>query len=123
MNERSKNQKRSDMKDKIEKEVGIKVIKDIEKQISLELKSVTKALTTQSAWIDHYLLIDFGYSGDFFYPNSVQFYSSTNFLCSKKTDNTSLVSLIPILNCKYVHVTWDTATKYAVHVYGYQPKN
>ncbi len=108
---------------KVEKELGKTLVKKIESDIQLDVKKSAKSITTQSAWIDHYLLIDFGFSGNYFIPNSIQFYSSTNFLCSKTTDNNSLVSLIPILNCKYVKVTWDTATSRAVHIYGYQPKN
>ena len=107
----------------IEKEIGKSAIKRIEKQVKVEIDNLAAAATTQSAWIDHYLLIDFGFSGDYFQPNSVQFYSSTSFLCSKRIDNTSLVSLIPILNSKRVKVTWDTVTKRAVHIYGYQPKD
>ncbi len=78
----------------------------------------------QSALVDYYLLIDFGFTaGQPFQPNSVQFYSNTSgFLCSKLVDNTSLASLTPILQCKQIHVTWNTATREAVHVYGIQPK-
>ncbi len=77
----------------------------------------------QSAVVDYYLLIDFGFTTPTFQPNSVQFYSNTaGFLCFKVTDNASLASLIPILNCKTVRVTWNTATQEAVHVYGTQPK-
>ena len=119
----AKTKESSAIKERIEKELGKRVIESIEKQIQLEVKRVSAALSTQSAWIDHYLLIDFGFSGDYFYPNSVQFYGSTGFLCSKRVDNTSLVSLVPILDCEYVHVTWDTATKRAVHIYGYQSKS
>ena len=85
------------------------------------------ALTTvqqQSAFIDYYLLIDFGFTaGQPFQSNSVQFYSNTTgFLCYKVVDNASLTSLIPILNCKQIKVTWNTATQEAMHVYGVQPK-
>jgi hypothetical protein len=78
----------------------------------------------QSAIVDYYLLIDFGFTaGQPFQPNSVQFYSNTTgFLCAKVVDNASLASLVPILNCKQIHVTWNTATLEAVHVYGMQPK-
>lgn len=78
---------------------------------------------TASAVIGYYLLIDFGFTaGQPFQPNSVQFYSSAGaFLCSKVVDNASLVSLVPILNCHTVHVTWNTATTEAVHIYGKQP--
>jgi hypothetical protein len=103
---------------KIEKEVGRTTLARIEAEIA----QAAPAATMQSAWIDHYLLIDFGFSGDYFYPNSIQFYSSTAFLCSKLIDNNSLTSLLPILACKNVNVTWDTATQKAVHIYGYQPK-
>lgn len=77
----------------------------------------------QSATIGHYLLIDFGFTaGQPFQPNSVQFYSTAGaFLCHKKVDNTSLVSLAPILSCPVIRVTWDTATQEAVHVYGKKP--
>jgi hypothetical protein len=78
---------------------------------------------TQSAVVNYYLLIDFGFSSTTFQPNSVQFYSNTaGFLCSKLIDNASLASLVPILNCETVTVTWNTATFEAIHVYGYQPK-
>ncbi|HWN41356.1 MAG TPA: hypothetical protein VNW71_04010 [Thermoanaerobaculia bacterium] len=77
----------------------------------------------QSANVDYYLLIDFGFTTSTFQPNSVQFYSNTlGFLCSKLIDNASLVSLVPILNCKTVRVTWDTTTQQALHVYGMQTK-
>ncbi len=78
---------------------------------------------TASAVIGYYLLIDFGFTaGVPFQPNSVQFYSSGGaFLCSKVVDNASLVSLVPILNCHTVQVTWNTATSEAVHIYGKQP--
>lgn len=78
---------------------------------------------TASAVIGYYLLIDFGFTaGVPFQPNSVQFYSSGNaFLCYKLVDNASLVSLVPILNCHTVQVTWNTATSEAVHIYGKQP--
>jgi hypothetical protein len=77
----------------------------------------------QSAVIDYYLLIDFGFaSGQPFQPNSIQFYSNTSgFLCYKLVDNASLVSLVPILNCQTVRVTWNTSTQEAVHIYGKQP--
>ncbi len=107
---------------KIEKEIGKKVLKQIDKQISTEVKKVAAISSTKSAWINHYLLIDFGFTGDYFIPNSIQFYSTQGFLCSKRTDNQSLESLVPILNCERVKVTWDTATRRAVHIYGYQPK-
>ena len=76
-----------------------------------------------SAVIGYYLLIDFGFTaGQPFQPNSVQFYSSSGaFLCFKVVDNASLVSLVPILNCHTVQVTWNTSNLEAVHVYGKQP--
>jgi len=110
------------MREAIEKEIGKDALEKIEKQIEEETKKFAEKLATQSAWIHHYLLIDFGFTGDYFYPNSIQFYSSSGFLCYKRTDNASLVSLVPILNCKNVRVTWDTSTKEAVHIYGYQTK-
>ena len=87
-------------------------------------KAALAPAQTQSAFVDYYLLIDFGFTANQpFVPNSVQFYSNTTgFLCSKVVDNASLVSLVPILNCKQVRVTWNTATLEAVHVYGIQPK-
>lgn len=77
----------------------------------------------QSAVIDYYLLIDFGFTaGQPFQPNSVQFYSNTSgFLCYKLVDNASLTSLVPILNCPRVTVTWNTSTQEAVHIYGKRP--
>lgn len=82
------------------------------------------AAQQQSAVADYYLLIDFGFTaGQPFQPNSVQFYSnSTGFLCYKLVDNASLTSLVPILSSAHIHVTWNTDTKEAVHVYGIQPK-
>ena len=76
-------------------------------------KKAGLALTaTQTAVIGYYLLIDFGFTTSTFQPNSIQFYSNmTGFLCSKLIDNASLVSLVPILNCKTVTVTWNTTTK------------
>jgi hypothetical protein len=78
---------------------------------------------TASAVIGHYLLIDFGFTaGVPFVPNSIQFYSTSwAFLCSKVVDNASLVSLVPILNCHTVLVTWNTLTLEAVHISGQQP--
>jgi hypothetical protein len=78
---------------------------------------------TASAVIGYYLLIDFGFTaGVPFQPNSVQFYSTSGtFLCYKVVDNVSLVSLVPILNCHTVQVTWNTGTSEAVHIYGKQP--
>ncbi|HKR62969.1 MAG TPA: hypothetical protein VJZ00_04490, partial [Thermoanaerobaculia bacterium] len=41
----------------------------------------------QSAKIDYYLLIDFGFTANQpFVPNSIQFYSNAGFLCSKVVD-------------------------------------
>lgn len=86
-------------------------------------KAGLTAAAQQSALVDYYLLIDFGFSTTTFQPNSVQFYSNTaGFLCYKLVDNASLTSLVPILNCKQIFVTWNTATQEAVHVYGMQPK-
>lgn len=87
----------------------------------------TAALTPalqKSAFVDYYLLIDFGFTaGQPFQPNSIQFYSNaTGFLCSKVVDNASLTSLAQILSCKQIKVTWNAATAEAVHVYGIQPK-
>jgi len=110
------------MKEAIEKEIGKEALEKIEKQIGKEREKYTELAATQSAWIHHYLLIDFGFTGNYFYPNSIQFYSSSAFLCDKPIDNTSLVSLVPILNCEKVRVTWDTSTKKAVHILGYQTK-
>lgn len=87
-------------------------------------KAALTATQQQSAFVDYYLLIDFGFTANQpFQPNSVQFYSNTTgFLCFKVVDNNSLVSLVPILNCKQIRVTWNTATSEAIHVYGIQPK-
>ena len=87
-------------------------------------KAALAPASQQSGIVDYYLLIDFGFTaGQPFQPNSVQFYSNTTgFLCSKVVDNASLTSLVPILNCKQIRVTWNTTTLEAVHVYGMQPK-
>lgn len=109
------------MREAIEKEIGKDALEKIEKQIEEETKKFAEKLETKSAWVHRYLLIDFGFTGDYFYPNSIQFYDSSGaFLCYKRTDNTSLVSLVPILNCDQVRVTWDTNTQKAVHICGYQ---
>ena len=81
------------------------------------------AALQQSATVGYYLLIDFGFtSGQPFVPNSVQFYSNTGtFLCHKGVDNASLASLVPILNCPTIRVTWNTTTQEAVHIYGKKP--
>ena len=101
----------------------------VDEQVRLLVKEPARraALTpasTLSAVIDYYLLIDFGFTaGQPFQPNSVQFYSNTSgFLCFKVVDNASLASLVPILNCKQITVTWSTSTHEAVHVYGLGPK-
>ena len=91
----------SKAKKTIDKKVGPQGMKAIEQQIKVEVDKLAAVAATQSAWIHHYLLIDFGFSGDYFIPNSIQFYSSTGFLCSKLIDNTSLVSLVPILDCQH----------------------
>jgi len=85
--------------------------------------SAAQLAAQQSATIDYYLLIDFGFTGGQpFQPNSVQFYSNTSgFLCYKTVDNTSLVSLAPILSCPTIRVTWNTTTQEAVHIYGKKP--
>jgi len=86
-------------------------------------KAGLAAAAQATAVVNYYLLIDFGFTTSTFQPNSIQFYSNTaGFLCSKVIDNASLVSLVPILNCKTVTVTWNTTTKEAVHIYGNQPK-
>lgn len=96
------------------------VAADMEQEAS---KAGLTAGAQQSALVDYYLLIDFGFSTQTFEPNSVQFYSNTSgFLCSKRVDNASLTSLVPILGCRQIRVTWDTATLEAVHIYGMQPK-
>ena len=86
-------------------------------------KRAGASATQQSAKVDYYYIIDFGYvAGQPFVPNSVQFYSNTSgFLCYKLIDNASLVSLVPILNCPTIYVTWNTATNEAVHIYGKKP--
>lgn len=108
----------------IETEVGKATLDHIQQQIETEVGRVAAEIVTASAWIDHYLLIDFGFTANQPYePNSIQFYSSTSgFLCWKVTDNASIQTLAPILACKYVQVTWDTATQESVHIYGFQPK-
>jgi len=85
--------------------------------------SPAQVTAQQSATVGYYLLIDFGFtSGQPFVPNSVQFYSSTGtFLCHKGVDNASLASLVPILNCPTIRVTWNTTTQEAVHIYGKKP--
>jgi hypothetical protein len=102
--------------------VGKDAQQKIADQIEAEAKRSAAGATLQTARVTSYLLIDFGFSGDYFYPNSVQFYGPSGFLCSKVVDNNSLASLVPILNCQSVYVTWDTTTKLAVHVMGAQPK-
>ena len=101
----------------IEEQVG-KLVNDA------SCKDALSTVQQQSAFIDYYVLIDFGFAeGQPFQSNSVQFFSNaTGFLCYKVVDNASLTSLIPILNCKQIRVTWNTATKEAMHVYGVQPK-
>jgi hypothetical protein len=107
----------------IETEIGKAAFESVNKKIDQEVKLKAPTMTTASAWIDHYLLIDFGFTPNQPYqPNSVQFYSTSEFLCSKLTDNVSIQTLAPILACKYVRVTWDVATKESVHIYGMQPK-
>jgi hypothetical protein len=109
---------------RIETEVGQKTLDEIRQKVTAQVAELAPAITTASALIDHYLLIDFGFTPNTpFQPNSIQFYSSTGFLCFKLVDNPSMETLTPILACKYVNVTWDTSTQEAVHVYGFQPKN
>ena len=108
---------------RIEAEIGRAAIDNLQQQIQTEVSRAAAGITTASAWIDHYLLIDFGFTPNKPYePNSVQFYSASGFLCWKLTDNASIQTLGPILACKYVQVTWDTATLESLHIYGYQPK-
>jgi hypothetical protein len=107
----------------IEAEIGEAALDNLHRQIETEVNRAAAGITTASAWIDHYLLIDFGFTPNVPYePNSVQFYSASGFLCWKRTDNTSIQTLAPILACKYVYVTWDTSTQESVHIYGFQPK-
>jgi len=107
----------------IEAEIGAAALTGVQEQIEAEVQRLAPAITTASAWIDHYLLIDFGFTPNTTYqPNSVQFYSSSGFLCYKLIDNSSIQTLAPILECKYVQVTWDVATLESVHIYGFQPK-
>jgi hypothetical protein len=58
-------------------------------------RGVLPKAAQKSAFIDYYLLIDFGFTADQpFIPNSVQFYSNTEgFLCYKRVDDSSLTSL------------------------------
>jgi hypothetical protein len=109
------------MREAIEKEIGKDALEKIEKQIEKETKKFAEKLATQSAWIKHYVLFDFGFTGDYFYPHNIAFYDSKwKFLCYKFTDNASFVSLVPILNCEKIRVTWDKNTKVAVHILGSQ---
>ncbi len=110
------------MREAIEKEIGKDALEKIEKQIEEETKKFAEKLATQGGWVHRYLLIDFGFTGDYFQPNSIQFYGSPEegYFCYKKIDNASLVSLVPILNCEKVRVYWDTSTKEAVYICGYQ---
>lgn len=103
--------------------IGKAALEHISKQVAGEVKRLAPAAKTAAGWIDRYLFIDFGYAGQTFQPNSVQFYKGAEFLCSKLIDNTSIQSLVPILSCKYVHVVWDTSTMEALHIYGMQPKD
>ena len=108
----------------IESEIGSTTLRRVREEIDSALERLSPGVTTASAWIDHYLLIDFGFTaGAPYEPNSVQFYSPTDFLCYKLTDTASMTTLVPILNCKYVQVTWDVSTKESVHIYGLQPKS
>lgn len=120
---RTKSASKSDV---IEGLAELGISKDLQKRIGDQVKGEVRRLAAagplRTARITNYLLIDFGFTGDYFYPNSVQFYDATGFLCAKLIDNNSLVSLVPILNCQNVYVTWDTTTSMAVHVYGSQPK-
>jgi hypothetical protein len=112
-----------DRAQRIEKEIGTDVLREMRQQIHTQLASNTAGITTADAWIEHYLLIDFGFaSGQPYEPNSIQFYDANGFLCWKFIDSTSIQTVAPILACKYVHVTWDTATNESIHIYGYQPK-
>ena len=78
--------------------------------------------TQQHAFIHSYCLIDMGYTANQpFQPNSIQFFSATDYLCSKVVDNASLTSLAPILNCSQIWVMWNTDTQEAVAVAGYGP--
>jgi hypothetical protein len=108
---------------RIEAEIGKPALDSVNERTESDVQGLAAGLTTASAWIHHYLLIDFGFTGGGTYePNSIQFYSATGFLCSKRTDNNSIQTLAPILACKYVSVTWDTATLESVHIMGMQPK-
>lgn len=108
---------------RIEAEIGEAAFANLRRQIEADVERAAAGLTTASAWIDHYLLIDFGFTaGTPYQANSVQFYSASGFLCWKLTDDASIQTLAPILACKYVNVTWDTATQESVHIYGLQPK-
>jgi hypothetical protein len=109
---------------RIEAEVGQATLDEIRRQVTAQVDELAAPITTASAWIDHYLLIDFGFTPNTpFQPNSIQFYSTSGFLCFKVVDNSPMATLTPILACKYVNVTWDTSTQEAVHVYGFQPKS
>jgi hypothetical protein len=56
----------------IEAEIGTTTLDNIRQQIEAELGRAAAAITTASAWIDHYLLIDFGFTPNTPYePNSV----------------------------------------------------
>ncbi len=108
---------------RLEAAIGAEALNELHRKIETEVARAAPGLTLASAWIDHYLLIDFGFTaGAPYEANSVQFYSASSFLCYKLTDNTSILTLAPILACEYVHVTWDTATEESVHIYGLQPK-
>ena len=108
---------------RLEAAIGAEALNELHRKIATEVARAAPGLTLASAWIDHYLLIDFGFTaGAPYEANSVQFYSASSFLCYKLTDNTSILTLAPILACEYVHVTWDTATEESVHIYGLQPK-
>jgi hypothetical protein len=108
---------------RLEAAIGAEALNELHRKIETEVARAAPGLTLASAWIDHYLLIDFGFTaGAPYEANSVQFYSASSFLCYKLTDNTSILTLAPILACEYVHVTWDPATEESVHIYGLQPK-
>ena len=111
------------MREAIEKEIGKDALEKIEKQIEEETAKFKELPAIQGAWITRYLLIDHGFNSDYFYPKSIRFYKQSEYICYKLIDNTSLVSLVPILNCENIRVWYDTSTKKVVAIIGYQTKS
>jgi len=91
----------SDKAQQIEQAIGAEGFAQMRRQIEMHVARNAAGITTADAWIEHYLLIDFGFTaGKPYEPNSVQFYGPNGFLCWKLVDVTSIQTLAPILACK-----------------------